>query len=222
MCHYQRGDESWPLWLLGSLRFLPPPQLPTLSKKKVPVVLFGCLRKDKKKRSVFPFIPRTFLSICSFQASGGQGYFITVHPPRQLKHPGPKFVVSHIRNVTWFWNLSSRPPTLVIKAKPSYLRSWMSPIVSHFRVHRIGIQIEAKKDQGESLSKKQWLGRNSWKQGKKRSHVVSWKENWLLSKAVCEVFVASATFAASAVWKTVDKTLSPLVSDSSVTWEYLD
>ena len=117
-------------------RFLPPPQLPTLSKKKVPVVLLGCLRKDKKKKSVFPFIPRMFLGICSFQASGRQAYFITVHPPRQLVHPGPKFVVSHIRNVTWFWSLSSRPPTLVIKAKPSYLRPWMSLIVSHFRVHQ--------------------------------------------------------------------------------------
>ena len=58
MCHYQRGDESWPLWLLGSLRFLPPPQLPTLSKKKVPVVLFGCLRKDKKKKVCFPLYPK--------------------------------------------------------------------------------------------------------------------------------------------------------------------
>lgn len=37
-------------------RFLPPPQLPTLSKKKVPVVLLGCLRKDKKK-VCFPLYP---------------------------------------------------------------------------------------------------------------------------------------------------------------------
>ena len=44
---------------------LPQPQLPTLSKKKVPVGLLGCLRKEKKM-SVFPFIWRMFLSICSF------------------------------------------------------------------------------------------------------------------------------------------------------------
>ena len=136
MCHSQRGDESWPLWLLGSLSFSAPTPAPHPFQEKGSSSASWMPQKGQKKKSVFPFIPRMFLGICSFQASGRQAYFITVHPPRQLVHPGPKFVVSHIRNVTWFWSLSSRPPTLVIKAKPSYLRPWMSLIVSHFRVHQ--------------------------------------------------------------------------------------
>lgn len=48
-------------------RFLPPPQLPTLSKKKVPVVLLGCLRKDKKKSLFSPLSRECFSAFVPFR-----------------------------------------------------------------------------------------------------------------------------------------------------------
>lgn len=75
-----------PLVTWKSLICCPYPTSPPFPRKRVPLLLLEWLRKEQN--SIFPFIQRMFLGLCSFHVSGRQCYFITVHFPKWLKCPG--------------------------------------------------------------------------------------------------------------------------------------
>lgn len=161
-------------------------------------MLLEWLRKEQN--SIFPFIQRTFLGLCSFHVSGRQRYFITVHFPKWLKCPGTHTCGMSHQKCNLALELSSKPATLVIKAKPSYLRPWMSPTSGS---SRIGIQIESEKTKIDVWAKKKWLGIHSWKQGRREAM-------WYYRKRTsCRVRHYGRFFAtlASTIWMTVVKTL---------------
>lgn len=99
----------------------PYPTSPPFPRKRVPLVLLEWLRKEQN--SIFPFIQRMFLSLCSFHVSGRQCYFITVHFPKWLKCPGTHTCGMSHQKCNLALELSSKPATLVIDlalAAPAY------------------------------------------------------------------------------------------------------
>lgn len=85
MCHPERKWIMTFLFTWKSLICSPTPSPHPFQEKGFQLRSLGV--SERNKMSVFSFIQRIFLGLCSTQASGRQGYFTTVHPLRCLKQP---------------------------------------------------------------------------------------------------------------------------------------
>lgn len=113
----------------------PYPTSPPFPRKRVPLVLLEWLRKEQN--SIFPFIQRTFLGLCSFHVSGRQRYFITVHFPKWLKCPGTHTCGMSHQKCNLALELSSKPATLVIDPRTVSKRLVRPDTVSRMHLGRI-------------------------------------------------------------------------------------
>ena len=145
MCHSQRGDESWPLWLLGSFRFAAPTpaphpfqekgssRAPWMPQKRKENVCFPLYLENVSQHLFLLGIRQTRLfhhhsSPQTAKASGTQTCGISyqkcdlVSEPKlqtsYLSDQGKAFLLEAL-------NVSHCPP-----------RPWMSPIAPHFSVHK--------------------------------------------------------------------------------------
>lgn len=75
---------------------------------------------ERNKMSVFSFTQRIFLNICSVQASGREGYFITVHLPSCLKQPRTHTCGTLHKKCSLALELNSKLDQLSSQPKPSY------------------------------------------------------------------------------------------------------